>query len=53
MSNVTQLEEAIKNVFDAADQLARATGCVQRVQPGKFTGTLRRRRSWACSNQER
>ncbi len=38
MSNVTQIEEAIKNVFGAADQLARVTGFVQRVQPGKFTG---------------
>ncbi len=38
MSNVTQLETALKNIFGAADQLARATTFVQRVQPGKFTG---------------
>lgn len=38
MRNVTQIEEAIKNVFGAADQLARETGLVQRVQQGKFTG---------------
>ena len=38
MSNVTQLETAIKNIFGAADHLARITKFVQRVQPGKFTG---------------
>lgn len=38
MSSVTQIEEAIQTVFEAAGDLARQTGFVQRVYPGKFDG---------------
>jgi hypothetical protein len=38
MSSVTQIEEAIQTVFGAANDLARRTGFVQRVYPGKFDG---------------
>jgi hypothetical protein len=38
MTTVTQIENAIKNIFGQADHLARTTGFVQRVQKGKLTG---------------
>ena len=38
MSTVSQIEVAIQNIFAVADHLARTTGFVQRVQPGKLTG---------------
>lgn len=38
MSSVTQIEAAIQHVFDQANDLARQTGFVQRVYPGKFDG---------------
>jgi hypothetical protein len=38
MSSVTQIEEAIQHVFGQANPLARQTGFVQRVYPGKFDG---------------
>jgi hypothetical protein len=38
MSSVTQMEQAIQTVFEQANELARQTGFVQRVYPGKFDG---------------
>lgn len=38
MSSVTQIEQAIQHVFEHANVLARQTGFVQRVYPGKFDG---------------
>lgn len=38
MSTVTQLEVALQTISRQADELARSTGFVQRVQPGKLTG---------------
>ena len=38
MSTLAQIENAIQTIFSQADQLARTTRFVQRVQPGKLTG---------------
>jgi hypothetical protein len=38
MSRVTQIEEAIQHVFESANGLARQTGFVQGVDPGKCDG---------------
>lgn len=38
MSSVTQIEEAIQHIFESANALARESGFVQRVYPGKFDG---------------
>lgn len=55
MTNVTQIEEAIKNVFGVADQLARDTGgCRNGFRKASSAArALRRHRSWGCSNPER
>src|SRR5258706_13508973 len=37
MSTVTQIEQAIQQVFGAADTLAKQSGFVQRERAGKFT----------------